>query len=146
MTEQYVSKYFNIRELVPLETANKFGNDAFQFLSVNALKTLDRVREVYDSPLLVNTYIWNSSLGAEYRGFRPYNCKIGAKYSQHRLGNAFDVVIPDREDFGGNILRSMIMDNLDEFPLLTAMEQGTPHLHFDCRNISTKTGIFIFKP
>jgi hypothetical protein len=41
----------------------------------------------------INTYKFGGA--SKYRGYRPPDCKVGAKYSQHRFGRALDLCFVD---------------------------------------------------
>jgi hypothetical protein len=82
-------KYFKAFELVDPDTYARFGERSLQFFRPEALRMLDGVREFLGVPCIVND--WKS--GGQYRfsGLRPRSCAIGAEYSAHRFGCAFDV-------------------------------------------------------
>lgn len=86
------SKHFKIQELVPKDIFLKFGEKSWWFVRPDIIAVADTLREMLDRTVIIND--WNDGGLAQYRGFRPSNCKIGALYSQHKLGAAVDVVIP----------------------------------------------------
>ena len=141
MNKFYTCKYFFPYELVDKKTYAEFGVNVWFLFRQDALISLDRIRQYFGVPVIVNN--WHEGGSLQSRGFRPYNESIGAKYSQHRLGNAFDLdvagITPDK-------VRETIIDNKDDshFELITCLEIDVGWLHFDCRNISER--ILLIKP
>jgi hypothetical protein len=86
-------KHFQLYELVSKEVYDSMGDKAWDLFKPNALIMLDNFREFIGAPCSVNN--WYGSDGSyevrQLSGFRPQSCPIGAKFSQHKLGNAFDV-------------------------------------------------------
>lgn len=140
----YKPKYFEIQELVDMQTYAKFGNNALMLLNPIALQGIDDLREYINTPLIINN--WHTGGSYQFSGFRPMDCTKGAKYSQHRLGNAFDI---KPQGMSAGELYNIILENQDH-KLLTsikAMEDisNTPSwVHVDFRNIEDR--IRIFKP
>ena len=149
----YKPHYFQIHELVDKKTYLKFGDDALMFFNPIALQMLDGLRDFLGVPLIVNN--WRQDGPYEFSGFRPSWCQVGAEYSQHRLGNAFDIKL----QFTGKLINpvrisienafiKIINGQADErLKYLNCMEdiQFTPSwLHIDCRNIPDR--IRIVKP
>lgn len=140
----YKSKHFTIKELVDRKTYGIFGDNAFMLFSPNALMMIDGIREFLDIPIVINN--WSSGGQYQFSGFRARSVEIGAEYSQHRLGSAFDLKpkgLTIQEAF------NRIISNKDDerLKLITCIEDiaFTPTwLHVDCRNISDR--IRIVKP
>lgn len=85
------NKYFDIKELVPKEVYEELGEEkSLALLDSRALKALEEVREILGIPLICNN--WASGGSRNYCGYRQPDCKIGAKNSQHKKGNAFDLI------------------------------------------------------
>ncbi len=85
----YTLKNFQIQELVDKKTYEKFGKQAQMFFREDALKALDDLRELIGRPLIVNN--WYDGGEYEWSGLRTIDCYLGAKWSGHRFGCAFDV-------------------------------------------------------
>ncbi len=85
-----VTKYFELEELVSKSTFEKYGEKAKEFLNPKALEIIDQVREILNVPLICNNWLWNGS--RQNCGYRSADCTIGATYSQHKQGNAFDFI------------------------------------------------------
>jgi len=137
----YRCKFFKIYELVDRFTHERFGEEAWQFFNPIALISLDGIREFFNAPVTVNNWFWGGSL--QFRGLRPVYCTIGATYSQHRFGNAFDC---DVKGVSAEEVRKTIIDNKDHELLrhITCIEADVDWLHFDCRNIPER--IKLVKP
>ena len=84
------NKYFDVKELVPKEIYEELGDEAIKLLDTRALKALEEVREILNVPLICNN--WAAGGNRNYCGYRPQDCKVGAKNSQHKKGNAFDLI------------------------------------------------------
>ncbi len=130
-----ICEHFAIQELVDRATYERFGVGAWQFLSQEGLIALDGIREYFGKPVIVNT--WHRGGSFQYRGLRPRSCDIGAEYSQHRLGNAFDC---DVSGVSAEEVRREILTHPNDPRLhrITCIEAGVNWLHFDCRNIADR--------
>lgn len=85
------NKYFDLEELVPKEIYESLSKEkCLKLLNPKALLMLDNIREILDIPLICNN--WNKGGNRNYCGYRQPDCPIGAKSSQHKLGNAFDLI------------------------------------------------------
>lgn len=124
----YQCEHFNIKELVSQNVYADRGQKAWQLLDERALKTIDKLRKVF-GPTTINDWQWGGA--NEYRGFREPECKIGAQYSQHRFGRAFDCHF---RDVPARQAREYILQHLKEFPYITSLEMNVRWLHFDVRN------------
>lgn len=112
---ELIRPYFALRELVPSE-ATILGEDAWGLLDPRALRMLYHVRDAWGRPLWVNRG------GTDYAGWRPQDCKTGAKKSAHKLGQAFDLHTDhwqDREDlyqFVQQIVGVREVEHIDSTP------------------------------
>ena len=91
-----------------------------------------------------NTWYWGGN--NQYRGWRPWDCPVGAFLSQHKFGKAIDLVPTDvhAEEIRKDIKKDQ---NQNEFKYLTCIEEGVGWFHGDCRNWNrTKHGILYVKP
>lgn len=140
----YNPKYFNMWELVNQETYLKFGDSAIMLLNPLLLITLDGLREILGVPLIVNN--WREGGTYEYSGYRPIDCTIGAKYSQHRLGNAADIK-PLRMTIGdafNKIINNKEDERIKELTTIENIAYTPSWLHVSCQNIPDR--IRIVKP
>lgn len=135
-------KHFKIQELVDKATFEKFGEKAWMFFRPEALEAIDDLRSFFGVPIIVNN--WDEGGPFQYRGFRPRSCTVGAEYSQHRLGNAFDC---DIKGVTAEEARKKILENQDNLKLMyiTRIEDDVNWLHFDLANIDHE-GIQVIKP
>lgn len=145
----YIPKWFTLKELLPenFYHENKDRGDYLWTICFDprVLWTADRLRERY-GPMIANT--WNNPKikKHEFRGYRPPNCAVGSKLSQHRYGRAIDL-IPQK--IGAQIIRDEIKadPNNNDFKFITCLEDDVSWFHFDTRNWDRTThGILIIKP
>lgn len=138
----YRPRYFDLHELVCPEIFEARGQRAWELLDVYALITLDQLRERF-GPMTVNDWYWGGQF--KYSGLRPFTGGVGAEYSQHRFGRAFDL---KPKDTTPQEMFTYIVERQDKFPHLRVLEniEATPTwLHFDVRN-HTRSGIWIVNP
>ena len=124
----YICRHFNIKELVSQAVYAERGEIAWQLLDERALKTIDKLRDVFGS-VTINDWQWGGV--NEYRGLRESSCTIGAKYSQHRFGRAFDCHF---RNVSADSVREYILQHPEEFPFICSLEMNVTWLHFDVRN------------
>ncbi|MFQ3202102.1 MAG: hypothetical protein ACI87I_000398 [Pseudoalteromonas tetraodonis] len=133
---------FIFQELVPKATFELF-NDTPLFLihlfDDRALRMLQKLRDKF-GPCTVNNWFFDGA--NQYRGYRPLDCTIGAKRSQHKLGKAFDCSF---KNFTAQQVRDYVLAHPQEFPYITAIEGQVSWFHFDVRT-PTWTGIKVFNP
>lgn len=136
----YTPRFFDIKELVDEATFLKFGLRAWMFFNPVFLRSLDRLRHHFDSPVTVNNWAYGGEFSQ--RGLRV-NTSVGAEYSQHRFGNAGDY---DIEGYPAEEVRQEILNKKDNhnFELITCIETGINWNHHDCRNIPNR--ILLIKP
>ena len=131
----YIPDHFGIKELVDKQTYKDRGEKAFELLNPYMLWTIDRMRERFGS-CTINNWQWGGQY--QYSGFRPKSCSVGATYSQHRLGNAFDLKFAD---YTPEYIRDFIKanPNVDDFKYINSIENDTPTwLHIDGRPIEDR--------
>ena len=145
----YQPEFFKLEEVLPqrfFDLNEKRGRQLWLLFDDRALITLDRLRRRYDRKMTINTWIWDEVNPFNFRGFRPPDCEIGAKLSQHRFGRAFDANV---EDMPAHEIRADIKKNKGDsaFEFITGIEEGINWLHFDVRNWEKeKYGICFFNP
>jgi hypothetical protein len=136
-------KWFEIRELVGPDVYEARGERAWQLLDTRLLITLDQLREKF-GPITVNNWHWGGRFKAS--GLRTELDKVGARFSQHRMGRAADCKFRDttpREVF------DYILAHESVFASLTCLEDVafTPTwLHVDVRNTVGHPSILVVKP
>ena len=127
----YIPKYFKIYELVPPEVYDSTNDkDKLWFLfDDRILQIADVLREKFGK-MVCNTWWWGGN--SKYRGYRPFDCKVGAKYSQHKFGRALDLVPLEAPV---DKVRQYLIDNYELYRrYVTGIELGVSWLHIDCRN------------
>lgn len=135
MNRFYKCVNFQPFELVDKQTFDRFKGDIWFLFNQKALIALDGIRNYFKKPVTVNNWYWNGKF--QYRGFRPHGSPDWSQYSQHSLGNGFDL---DVERIPADEVRETIIKNKDDdhFDLITCLEVGINWVHFDCRNISER--------
>lgn len=135
----YGPKYFKPEEVFPPGLVAMYGKEDLKiwlFMNPRVTVTIDRLRERY-GPAYMNTYIFGQSTRLKYgthslRGWREKNCLVGAKYSQHKMGNAGDMVFVDVN--AESIRADILAEPYDSaFEYITCIEMGVNWLHFDMR-------------
>ena len=137
----YQCRNFKSYEIVSKDVFGLFGDQVWMLFRPEALMSLDNIRSWFDRPVIVNN--WASGGDLQFRGFRPFDCTIGARYSQHRFGGAFDF---DVQGVTADEVRKVILDNEDHerFQYITCLEINVSWTHFDVRNIPNR--IRLVKP
>lgn len=139
----YIPKYFELYEIVPKNIYSKYRLNLWFLFDERILKTIDRLRDRYGA-LSVNNWYWNGR--NQHKGWRPYNCTIGAEYSLHKFGRAIDL---HSKHFTSEEIRKDIKNDpfCKDFEYITCIEDDTYHLHIDCRNWNkNKEGILVARP
>ena len=67
------------------------GDKAIILIDERIIQLAQFVRERFNKPVTINNWYYGGEY--KYRGVRPHNCKVGAKYSQHKSGRAFDFTV-----------------------------------------------------
>lgn len=139
----YKPIHFEIEELVDPITLKQYGKEFIlkHFFDSRILYQIDLIRDWFDKPMIINNWCFNGKF--KYRGFRPFNCKVGSKNSAHKFGRAIDF---DIVGLTAEFVRKEIMRNQKQFPYITRMEDKVNWVHFDCVNENNKNGIILFKP
>jgi hypothetical protein len=81
--------FFELHELVDKPTWERLGENSIWMLNEKAVNGLIALRIGLDKPIAVNNYFWGGNLSN--RGYRSIYSTVGGKFSQHRVGNAFDI-------------------------------------------------------
>lgn len=141
-----VKRYFSILELVPEKVFQELGESAsWNLFSNEALYMLVSVRESWGKPLIINS----KKRGYQFSGYRPLDTAVGAKYSAHRLGVAFDL-----KDAGGDTegLYSHVLEKGEQLGVkeledrtFTIDGKNTPWCHVSVKAHFGK-GLRIIKP
>jgi uncharacterized protein YcbK (DUF882 family) len=137
-----VSKNLNSWEVMPKDMA---GKNWKIFIDEKVVDVFQFLRDRFGS-ITVNT--WKSGGGSQYRGYRPADCGVGAKYSQHKFGRALDLVFNDVECAE---VYDWIMNNQEECYSVGLRRVENAHLtktwlHIDVMNHGQKGVIQSFNP
>jgi hypothetical protein len=136
----YRPTHFKVEELVPSAVYAARGDSALELIDPCLCYTMDCIREMLDIPLTINDWVWGGK--AQYRGFRPQGCDVGAALSMHRLGRAIDFVSPKMKAAD---IRLKILEMNHCFPYISRMEDAVDWVHIDRAN-KKSGGIYLFKP
>lgn len=140
------SRNFSYKELVPPDIWREFGSSSRWFVDQEAVKALQWVRDKVKAPVFVN----NWPLGGDntLRGYRPPTTEVGAFYSQHKFGRAFDISSGaiDAEE-----LYEMIRENEQEalsmgITTLEDISYTESWVHFDVRDTGGRNSLLIIEP
>jgi hypothetical protein len=143
----YYPKYFDIWELIPPDMealidakGSKWGFDTL--FDERLLITMDRIRELFGRMQVNN---WFNGGRHCFRGFRPPECELGARLSQHRFGRAVDLMPLDSTV---EHIRETILDypGSPRFRHIGGLELDVSWLHIDVRGRRYKDKIMTFKP
>ena len=83
-----ITKNFRIEEFIPPEVFNTYAHKSIWFLDPVMFELAEFVRNFYDKPMRINNWLWGGAF--RYRGFRTHKSGVGAEFSQHKFGRAFD--------------------------------------------------------
>jgi hypothetical protein len=122
--KQYVPIHFQWHELMPSAEYKRYW---LYLMDMRLLITLDAMRIYYGVPITVNDWYW----GGQYSlsGLRPMDTDVGAKFSLHKFGLAFDAKV---RGVDAEIVRNDI--RAEKFPLITCIEKDVSWNHCDFRN------------
>ena len=141
------NKYFNVKELVPKEVYEELGDQgSLNLLNPIALKALEEVREILGVPLICNN--WAAGGTRNYSGYRQENCPIGAKASQHKKGNAFDLICKSKS---ARLMRYELEQNKSRLTYPIRIEKWdqkgneTTWLHIDTKSFTGNGKIYFFR-
>ena len=123
-----LKQYFQVKELVCPHTYQRYGENAWQFLSTCYLETLLVIREqILAAPMYCNTSNLNQ------RGLRCNLCPIVSNkqslyLSAHILGKAGDFTV---RGLTAEEARNKIIQNAHLLPYPIRMEKNVTWLHID---------------
>lgn len=137
-----LKQYFKVKELVCPHTYQRYGENAWQFLSTCYLETLLIIREqIIAAPMYCNTSNLNQ------RGLRCNLCPIVSNkqslyLSAHILGKAGDFTV---RGLTAEEARNKIIQNAHLLPYQIRLEKNVTWLHMDTLqqyNIAEKVYLF----
>lgn len=86
-----VSADFHLEEFVPKAIFKQYQAAALWFIDPRIITIAQTIRTNLGRAITINN--WMDGGPAQFRGFRPKGCTIGAPLSQHRLGRAIDIIV-----------------------------------------------------
>lgn len=116
-------EFFSPSDLLPPEQAALGENAVDLYIPVSSQKMILAIRLKYGKALFVN------SGGLQFCGWRPKNCKTGAKNSPHKKGLAFDIHCKDISE-----LAAMVRKHWKSLGVtrIENPEKTKTWLHVDC--------------
>lgn len=122
------TKDFYWDELLPKEVYDLLDESLFKkLISEDVLKRLQKLRDIVGVAFYINNWANNGRFG--YSGLRQKDCKIGSKYSKHKLGYAFDIKCKDMKKLFSEIENSRFLisryENPDKTKSWAHVEFGT---------------------
>lgn len=132
------NKYFNIKELVCRHVFDRFGEQAWQFLSTELLHTLLVIRKNINKPITVNN--WSAGGSLSQRGLRCNICQLvkdrtvknSIYMTAHGRGAGVDF---DVKGMAAQAVRNWIVDNQILLPYPIRLESGVNWVHLDTYNL-----------
>ena len=123
---------FLIQEFVPKSFWKVYRENSMWFVNPNAILFAQWLKDQTCSTVTINDWCFGGSY--QFSGLRPFNCKIGAELSQHKFGNAIDVMV---KGWSGEQIRDLIRDNFTflnkAFGLTTIEKNTSTWCHVDFR-------------
>ncbi len=135
------AEYDKIIKLKEDERLNSF----YKLIDSNIIKIATFLRKLFGKPMIINN--WYTGGTYTLRGWRPKNCPIGAKFSMHKKGKAFDFDIVGLTD---NQVKEIVIKNEKELYKLgvrrmESREDAGTWCHLDTLDVKGITDkIYIF--
>lgn len=102
---------FDVREFVPPEIFNRFGENSWWFVDVRLPRICKEIKDDFGgAPVVINN--WHFGGVAQNSGFRTPTSTVGASLSQHRRGCAVDVKVKGHTP---KAVHAMILANKDKY-------------------------------
>lgn len=122
-----MKEYFKVKEFVSEEVYNLLGDKAILLFDPVIIEAVIKIRKFYDRPITINNWAWGGVF--QNRGFRTYNCVVGAAKSAHKDGKALDF---DVKGMTAAEVREDIREHWKEWGI-TEIEEGVNWVHISCR-------------
>ena len=90
--KEKLTENFYLHEFVTKDLHKKWKGRAVIFLDDRIIYLAQWIRARFGKPMVVNTWKTEKD-GWNYRGWRPANCSVGARNSQHKSGRGLDLHI-----------------------------------------------------
>lgn len=131
----YRPKHFTLAQLVDPHFLTTPEDEVWAMLDENALRAIDALRDKF-GPLLINGRGYTES------GLRRPDTKTGAKFSQHKMGKAFDIKPGDYHVTVRKMYNWIIANQSDAYAMGIRRVEGyaytsrgsVPWLHIDSKD------------
>ena len=124
------SKYFQVHEFVPRKMFNKYGEQAWRYVDIRLIETMDLIRERFPLGIItINNYFWGGN--RLWSGIRTSDSPDYSYGSQHSFANALDFVC---SAYSADMVRSDIIMNQDIYKHVRGLEMNVSWCHLDVRN------------
>lgn len=138
---------FQLKEFVPKETWDMYGEKSYQFVSNFQINLAHLVLKISKKAVYINTWSYTNG-GSNYRGYRPQNCTVGAKNSLHKSSDALDFNI---EGYTTRDVHKLIFENHKAFwdigvRRIEHASYSVTWTHADNKETPGQTNILVFKP
>ena len=127
----YKPENFELYELLPkdvYEATMNYGERRWQWFDSGLLVTLQELRN-NEGKIILNDWYWGGN--NHYRGYRPFDCKVGAEWSMHKFFRALDCIFVETTAVR---VRSKLLENPSLYPHITCIETEINWFHYDTRN------------
>lgn len=143
----WLNASFELKEFISQETWDKYHEQSYQFVSYFQVNLAHLVLKLANKAVYINTWSYSKN-GNNYRGYRPPNCKVGAKFSLHKTSDALDFNV---EGMTTRDVHKLIFDNHKAFwDIGVRRIEHAAHtvtwVHCDNKETPGQTKILVFKP
>ena len=130
-------------EINKLKTNEEKLNAFYKLINPKIIELAVFYREYFKKPIVINN--WHTGGTYTLRGWRPRNTKIGAKFSEHKNGNAFDC---DVKGLSPNQVRKIILTDQNLFfsKGLRRVESLVNWVHSDIKETNLTNKVLFFNP
>jgi len=149
---QEIKKYFCIEEFVSKTVFDKYGQTAWQFISIRLLRTMLIIRKELDLSITINNWKWGGKFSQ--RGLRENTCSIVQRknkanrtyLSAHCLGEAVDFDVKGMEAYK---VRSWLKNNHEKLPYKIRLENEMKGrqinwTHLDLYSLEKNPHVYLF--
>lgn len=143
MTKKF-EEIFKPEELVSKLFYDRFEdkNGIYLLFDDNLKETIEVIRSEIDRPMICNN--WAKQGQFQQRGFRSYDCSIGAPKSAHKEGKAIDF---DIVGYTAEQARNLIVQRcIKKLTHPIRIEEGVNWIHIDVREFKGTHKIHFFQP
>ena len=142
MPQVKICKHFAFEELFPRLMIGTMSKEQLRALmDRRILIAADYLRDRFGS-CMINDWMFGGT--RELCGYRPANCGVGAKNSQHMHGRAIDAHFRDITAYE---IRAQMRLDPEQFLAagITRVEDDVSWLHVDCAATTNSSQIYFFK-